>query len=193
MAKSALRAARAISYSNAGTVEFLLTPNGQYYFIEFNARIQVEHGITEEVTGLDLVREQIRLAAGAPLGYSTIPTQGAAIEARINAENPEMNFRPTPGLIKRLQLPGGPGIRVDTHIFSGYEVPHYYDSLLAKVIAKGKDRTEAIERMCAALEEFNTEGVTNTARLCARIVRGDRFRRGDIGPDLVDEYLPAMG
>ena len=139
------------------------SPRWPVLFYEFNARIQVEHGITEEVTGLDLVREQIRLASGAPLGYSAIPTQGAAIEARINAENPEMNFRPTPGLIKRLQLPGGPGIRVDTGIFAGYEVPHYYDSLLAKVIARGKDRTEAIERMCAALEEFNTEGVTNTA------------------------------
>ncbi|HPO14381.1 MAG TPA: acetyl-CoA carboxylase biotin carboxylase subunit [Candidatus Hydrogenedentes bacterium] len=193
MAKAALRAARTINYSNAGTVEFLLGPDGQYYFIEFNARIQVEHGITEEVTGIDLVREQIRIAWGQPLGYSTVIPRGVAIEARIYAEDPEMNFRPSPGVIKRLHLPGGPGIRVDTHIMQGYEVSHHYDSLLAKIIAQGKDRTEAIERLHAALEEMTTEGVTSTARLCSRIVRGDRFRRGDTGPDLLDEYLPSMG
>lgn len=109
MAKAALRTARAINYTNAGTVEFLLSPDGQFYFIEFNARIQVEHGITEEVTGLDLVREQIRIASGQPLGYSAVIPRGVAIEARIYAEDPEMNFRPTPGIIRRLQLPGGPG------------------------------------------------------------------------------------
>lgn len=145
------------------------------------------------MTDIDLVREQIRLAAGEHLGYSTVLPEGAAIEARVYAEDPEMNFRPAPGTIRRLHLPGGPGIRVDTHIYEGYEVPRYYDSLLAKVIARGRDRAEAIERLYAALEEFRTDGVTNTARLCARIVRGDRFRRGDIGPDLVDEYLPSMG
>ncbi len=193
MTKAALRAARAINYSNVGTVEFLLGPDGQFYFIEFNARIQVEHGITEEATGIDLVREQIRVAWGQPLGYSTVIPRGAAIEARIYAEDPEMNFRPCPGRINRLHLPGGPGIRVDTHIVQGYEVSHHYDSLMAKVIAQGKDRTEAIERLYAALDEMVTEGVTSTARLCARIVRGDRFRRGDIGPDLLDEYLPSMG
>lgn len=193
MAKAALRAARAIRYTNVGTVEFLLSPDGQFYFIEFNARIQVEHGVTEEVTGIDLVREQIRLAAGEPLGYSSVIPRGAAIEARIYAEDPDLNFRPSPGVIKRCHLPGGPGIRVDTHLFSGYEVSRYYDALLAKVIARGKDRQEAITRLVGALEEFLTEGVTNTSRLATRIVRGDRFRRGDIGPDLLEEYLPSVG
>ena len=190
MAKAALRAAKKINYTNAGTVEFLLTPDGHFYFIEFNARIQVEHPVTEEVTGIDLVREQIRIAAGESLGYSAVKPQGASIEARVYAEDPEMNFRPSPGIIKVCHIPGGPGIRVDTHLFSGYEVPRYYDSLVAKVIARGKDRDEAIDRLSGALDEFAIEGVTNTAKLCARIVRGDRFRRGDIAPDLLDEYLP---
>jgi acetyl-CoA carboxylase biotin carboxylase subunit len=193
MAKAALRAAKAIGYTNAGTVEFLLTPDGHFYFIELNARIQVEHPVTEEVTGIDLVREQIRIAAGESLGYHSVHPSGAAIEARVYAEDPEMNFRPSPGIIKRCHIPGGPGIRVDTHLFPGYEVPHQYDPMLAKVIARGKDRIEAIERLSGALDEFITEGVTNTARLAARIIRGDRFRRGDIGPDLLDEYLPVAG
>ncbi len=193
MAKAALRAARAIGYTNVGTVEFLLGPNSQFYFIEFNARIQVEHGVTEEVTGIDLVREQIRLAAGEPLGYSSVIPRGAAIEARIYAEDPELNFRPSPGIIKRCHIPGGPGIRVDTHLFPGYEVSRYYDALLAKVIARGKNREEAIARLVGALEEFLTDGVSTTTRLATRIVRGDRFRRGDIGPDLLEEYLPSIG
>ncbi len=191
MVKAALRAAKAVSYTNAGTVEFLLTPDGQFYFIEFNARIQVEHPVTEEVTGIDLVREQIRIASGELLGYSSVKPQGAAIEARIYAEDPDRNFMPSPGTIKVCHLPGGPGIRVDTHLFSGYTVPRYYDSLLAKIIAKGRDREEAIERLSGALDEFAIEGINNTAKLCARIIRGDRFRRGDLGPDLLDEYLPA--
>ena len=190
MAKAALRAAKAMGYTNAGTAEFLLATDGSFYFIEFNARIQVEHPVTEEVTGLDLVREQLRIAAGEPLGYSSVKPQGASIEARVYAEDPEMNFRPSPGIIKQYHIPGGPGIRVDTHLFTGYEVPRYYDSLLAKVIARGQTREEAIERLSGALDEFVTEGVKNTAKLCARIVRGDRFRRGDLGPDLLDEYLP---
>ncbi|MBI2424469.1 MAG: acetyl-CoA carboxylase biotin carboxylase subunit [Candidatus Hydrogenedentes bacterium] len=190
MLRAAVRAAKAIKYTNAGTAEFLLGPDGQFYFIEFNARIQVEHPVTEEVTGIDLVREQIRVASGEPLGYSAVKNQGHSIEARVYAENPEMNFMPSPGIIRRCHIPGGPGIRVDTHLFSGYEVPRYYDSLMAKVIARGKDREEAIQRLSGALDEFITEGVENTARLCARIVRGDRFRRGDLGPDLLEEYLP---
>ncbi len=191
MAKAALRAAQAIGYTNAGTVEFLLGPDGSFYFIEFNARIQVEHPVTEAVTGLDLVQEQIRIAEGEPLGYSRVDMRGAAIEARIYAADPDMNFRPCPGVIRRCYIPGGPGIRVDTHIYSGYEVPRYYDSLLAKVIAWGRTRDEAIERLAIALDEWVTEGVPTTARLCARILRGDRFRRGDLGPDLLHEYLPA--
>ncbi len=188
--KAAIKAAKAINYTNAGTVEFLLTPDGNFYFIEFNARIQVEHPVTEEVTGIDLIKEQIRIADGEPLGYSSVKPQGAAIEARIYAENPDKNFQPSPGLIRDCHIPGGLGVRVDTHIYGGYIVPQYYDSMLAKVIARGKNRDEAIERLAAALDEFVTQGVETTANLCARIVRGDRFRRGDLGPDLLDEYLP---
>jgi acetyl-CoA carboxylase biotin carboxylase subunit len=174
-------------------VEFLLAQDGSFYFIEFNARIQVEHPVTEQVTGIDLVQEQLRVAAGEPLGYSSVKPQGAAIEARIYAEDPEMNFRPSPGIITALHLPGGPGIRIDTHIYGGYEVPCNYDSMLAKIIAYGRDRNEAIERLAGALDEFHTENVHTTARLCARVVRGDRFRRGDLAPDLLDAYLPDAG
>lgn len=187
--ESALTAARAVQYSNAGTVEFLLDPKGDFFFIELNARIQVEHPVTEETTGIDLVREQIRIAAGEALGYSEVEARGSVIEARVYAEDPMYDFRPNPGLIRRCHIPGGPGIRVDTHLFSGYEVPRYYDSLLAKVIARGKNRNEAIERLSGALDELFVENIATTAGLCARIVRGDRFRRGDIGPDLLDAYL----
>ncbi|MCK5862228.1 MAG: ATP-grasp domain-containing protein, partial [Candidatus Hydrogenedentes bacterium] len=138
MTEAALSAAVAVNYSNAGTVEFLLAPDGSFYFIELNARIQVEHTLTEEATGIDLVREQIRLAAGESLGYDTVEQQGFVIEARVYAEDPSADFRPNSGLIRRCHIPGGPGIRVDTHLFSGYEVPYHYDSLLAKVIARGK-------------------------------------------------------
>jgi len=191
MCEAALKAAKAMGYTNAGTAEFLLAQDGSFYFIEFNARIQVEHPVTEEVTDTDLVREQIRVAAGLPLSITSRAPEGAAIEARVYAEDPDHNFRPSPGKITRCHIPGGPGIRVDTHIYAGYTVPRYYDSLLAKVIARGKDRTEAIERLACALDEFETEGVKTTAKLCARIVRSDRFRRGDLAPDLLDEFLPS--
>jgi acetyl-CoA carboxylase biotin carboxylase subunit len=189
--KAAAKAAKAIGYTNAGTVEFLLTPDGYFYFIEFNARIQVEHPVTEEVTSMDLIREQIRIAAGESLSYYGPRCTGAAIEARVYAEDPEANFRPSPGVIRGCHLPGGPGIRVDTHIYPGYEVPRYYDSLIAKVIARGTDRNQALDRLAVALDEFAVEGISTTARLCARIVRGDRFRRGDLGPDLIEEYVSA--
>jgi acetyl-CoA carboxylase biotin carboxylase subunit len=189
MTKAALDVARAAGYSSAGTVEFLLAPDGNFHFIELNARIQVEHPVTEEATGIDLVREQIRLAAGEPLGYEALPALYHVIEARVYAEDPALNFRPNPGIIRRCHIPGGPGIRVDTHLFSGYEVPRYYDSLLAKVIARGNTRTEAIERISGALEELFVENIATTASLCARIIRGERFRRGNIGPDLLAEYL----
>ena len=179
--KAAQRAARAINYSNAGTVEFLLTPDKQFYFIEFNARIQVEHPVTEEVTRKDLVCEQIRLAAGEPLGYSSLPSAGSAIEARIYAEDPENNFAPSPGIVRNCHLPSGPGIRVDTHLFAGYEIPRYYDSLLAKIIAWGGDRDHAIERLAGALDEFKIDGIKTTAALCATILRSGRFRRALTG------------
>ncbi len=193
MMKAAYRAAKAINYTNAGTVEFLLAPDNQFYFIEFNARIQVEHPVTEEVTRKDLVCEQIRISAGEPLGYSAVKTEGHAIEARVYAEDPMQNFAPSPGLIKNCHLPGGPGIRVDTHLFTGYEVPRYYDSLLAKVIAWGQDRNQAIERLAGALDEFRIDGVKTTAALCATILRSGRFRRGDISMNTIDHFLPKVG
>ncbi len=192
LCKAAIRASRAMGYSNAGTAEFLLAPDGEFYFIEFNARVQVEHPVTEEVTGIDLVREQIRIAYGEHLGYNSLPPSGHAIEARVYAEDPENNFIPSPGLIKRLHMPGGPGIRVDTHIFAGYVVPRYYDSLLAKVIARGRDRNEAIDRLVGALDEFTTDGVKNSASICAKVVASDRFRRGDLSADMVEEHLPKV-
>ena len=192
MAEAALLAARAVEYTNAGTVEFLLAPDGSFHFIELNARIQVEHPVTEEVTGIDLVREQIRIAHGEELGYDKVEPRGAAIEARIYAENPDMGFAPCPGKVRQCILPGGPGIRVDTHLFSGYDVPKYYDSLLAKVIARGATREQAIERLSCALDEFTVDGVSTTAKFCARIIRSERFREADLGPDLVGEYLAVV-
>lgn len=189
MSKMAIRAAKAIGYTNAGTVEFLVTPDNNFYFIEFNARIQVEHPVTEEVTGIDLVREQLRIAAGEALGYNAPRPNGWAIEARVCAEDPAKGFAPAPGEVGRCHFPGGPGIRVDTHLFPGYKIPPHYDSLIAKVIAHGKDRDEALQRLVGALDEFTTEGVTNTSGLCGRIIAGDRFRRGDLDTHLIDEYL----
>ena len=191
MAKAAYRVARAINYTNAGTVEFLLAPDGSFYFIEFNARIQVEHTVTEEVTNTDLVKEQIRVAAGLPLSISSsVRPVGWAIEARVNAEDPDKNFVPCPGKITRCHFPGGPGIRIESHLFSGYTVPRYYDSLLAKIIARGQDRDEASSRLARALDELVIDGVTTTARVCARIIRSDRFRRGELTANMVDEFVP---
>jgi acetyl-CoA carboxylase biotin carboxylase subunit len=192
MLKAALRATKACGYTNAGTVEFLLGPDNQFYFIEFNARIQVEHPVTEEVTRKDLVTDQIRIAAGEPLGYSSAKPEGHAIEARVYAEDPERNFQPTPGVISNLHIPSGPGIRVDTHLFAGYRVPQYYDSLLAKVIAWGHDRDEAIERLAGALDEFRIEGVASTSDLCAKILRSGRFRRGDISMDFLEDFMQNL-
>jgi len=189
LARAALRACKATHYTNAGTVEFLLSPDNQFYFIEFNARIQVEHPVTEQVTRIDLVREQIRLAAGEPLGYNSPKREGACIEARIYAEDPDHDFRPSPGRITALHLPGGPGIRVDSHIFTGYTVPPYYDSMLAKIIAWGRDRDQAIARLAGALDEFHIEGIKTTAALCARVLRSGRFRRGDINMSFLEEFL----
>ena len=189
MARAAIKAARAIGYTNAGTAEFILAPDGKFYFIEFNARIQVEHPVTEEVTGIDLVSEQIHIASGEPLRISSVRPVGAAIEARVYAEDPDANFTPSPGTVELCHVPGGPGIRVDSHIFPGYSIPRYYDSLLAKVIAHGQDRQQAISRLASALEEFTIEGAKTTAGFCARIVRSDRFRRGDLSSDMIEQFM----
>jgi len=195
MGADAIRGARSIGYRGAGTVEFLLDHDGAYYFMEMNTRIQVEHPVTEEVVGIDLVKEQIRLAAGEPLGYGQkdVVQSGHAIECRINAEDPEANFRPHPGTITSFHLPGGHGIRVDTHAYAHYVIPPYYDSLLAKLIAHGRDRDEAVVRMERALEEFVVEGIKTTIPFHQRVIADPRFRAGIFDTTFIQgmESLPV--
>ena len=190
MGEAAIRAARSVGYVNAGTVEFLLAPDGQFYFLEMNTRIQVEHPVTEMVTGVDLVKAQIRIAAGERLALrqQDVRLDGHAIECRVNSEDPE-TFTPTPGTVTRLHLPGGPGIRVDTAIFSGYTVPPYYDSLLAKVIAWGQDRDEALVRLSGALQELEIAGVTTNVEFLRRVLRQPEFVRGEHTTDFVERLM----
>jgi biotin carboxylase len=191
MGRVAVRAAKAVSYEGAGTIEFLLDNDKNFYFIEMNTRIQVEHPVTEAVSGIDLVKEQIRIAAGEPLNLRQrdIALRGHAIECRLNAEDPQHNFMPSPGKIRGLGLPGGPGIRVDTHIYSGYEIPHHYDSLLAKIIAHAPTRTAAIRKMNLALQEFRIDNVKTTAPFLRRILEDRRFRSGDYCTDLIEKLV----
>jgi acetyl-CoA carboxylase biotin carboxylase subunit len=179
---SAVRAAEHIGYAGAGTVEFLLDPDGHFYFMEMNTRIQVEHPVTEMVTNFDLVKEQIRVAAGEKLSFTfhNHRLRGHAIECRVNAEDPFRNFQPSPGTITAFHPPGGPGVRVDTHIYAGYTVPPYYDSLLAKVIVHGNTRAEALARMSQALDSFIVEGVTTTIPFLSRVLHHPDFQRGDV-------------
>jgi len=182
MGDAAVRLASAIGYLGAGTLEFLLDQSGQFYFMEMNTRIQVEHPVTEMVTGFDLVKEQIRIAAGEAL---SLPAElnglrGHAIECRVNAEDPARNFQPCPGQITAYHPPGGPGVRVDTHVYAGYTVPPYYDSLLAKVIVHGRDREEALARMGQALDSFILEGVTTTIPFLSRLIRHPDFVAGTV-------------
>ena len=182
MGDAAVMLARTIAYVGAGTVEFLLDEDGSFYFMEMNTRIQVEHPVTEMVTSFDLVKEQIRVAAGEKLRLKLIGNRlrGHAIECRVNAEDPARNFQPSPGLITAFHPPGGPGVRVDTHIYDGYHVPPYYDSLLAKVIVHGHDRNEALARMRQALDSFIIEGVTTTIPFLARVMRHPDFVAGSV-------------
>jgi acetyl-CoA carboxylase, biotin carboxylase subunit len=181
MGTAAVAGAKAINYVGAGTIEMLLDSDGKYYFMEMNTRIQVEHPVTEMLTGVDLVKEQIRVAAGEKLSVTTMPPiRGHVIECRVNAEDPARNFQPSPGKITTFHPPGGPGVRLDSHVYAGYTVPPYYDSLLAKLICQGRDRAEAIARMRVALESFVVEGVTTTIPFLARVMHNDRFVRGDV-------------
>ena len=190
MGEAAVRAAAAIDYVGAGTVEFLLDPSGEFFFIEMNTRIQVEHPVTEATTGLDLVKEQIRVAAGEPLSFppGEQPHRGHAIEFRVNAEDPARNFAPSPGLITTFHQPGGPGVRVDTHVYSGYSVPPFYDSLLAKLVVWGNTREEAVVRGREALESFVVEGVSTTIGYLAEITRDDEFQSGDVDTSFVERF-----
>jgi acetyl-CoA carboxylase biotin carboxylase subunit len=184
-------AMKAVGYTNAGTVEFLMDESGDLYFIEVNARIQVEHPVTEEVTGLDLLKEQIRIAAGEklPVTQDEVTLRGHSIECRINAEDPDRNFRPAPGTITYWYKPGGPGVRVDSHVYQGYKVPPNYDSLIAKVITRGKDREEARRRMLLALEEIIVEGVPTTVPFHLKALASPRFIKGDLDTGIVAAWF----
>lgn len=181
MGEVAVKAAQAVHYKNAGTIEFLLDKHGEFYFIEMNTRIQVEHPVTECVTGMDLIKAQIQIAAGEKLylKQEDIIIQGHAIECRINAENPEQGFRPSPGKIETLHIPGGPGIRVDSAVYQGYSIPPTYDSMIAKLIVYGKDRAEAIAKMKRALGEFIIEGVDTNIDFQYMIMNHPDFVRGE--------------
>ena len=194
MGAAAVAAAKAAGYVGAGTVEFVLAPNGEFYFIEMNTRIQVEHPVTELVTGIDLVKEQLRVAAGLPLSFSQedVKVSGHAIECRINAENPEEGFRPCPGRTEFLHLPGGPGVRVDTALYTGYEVPPFYDSLVAKVLAWAPTRLEAIRRMRRCLEELVIEGYPTNASLAHLIMYDPQFVKGSYDTGYLDQNLEGL-
>ncbi len=188
MGDAAVRLAEAVDYENAGTVEFLLDTDGSFYFMEMNTRIQVEHPVTEMVMGVDLVKEQIRVAAGEPLSFRDgMAPRGHAIECRINAEDP-VKFMPSPGRMTVLHLPGGPGIRVDTHAYQEYFIPPYYDSMVAKLIAHGRDREEALARMSRALDFFIVEGVKTTIPLHQQIIADPHFRKGDVSTRFMEGF-----
>ena len=191
MGEAAVKAAKGIDYVGAGTVEFLVDSDGSFYFIEMNTRIQVEHPVTEVTTGLDLVKEQIHVAAGEPLSFpSEIPqVRGHAIEFRVNAEDAFRNFAPCPGPITTFHPPGGPGVRLDTHLYNGYQVPPQYDSLLAKLIVSGRDRDETIVRARHALESFVIEGIKTTIPFLHEITQNDEFVAGGVDTGFVDRFL----
>lgn len=188
MGDAAVRLAKNVDYRNAGTIEFLLDQDGQFYFMEMNTRIQVEHPVTEMVTGIDLVRLQIRVAAGEELELEYTGPVGHAIECRINAEHPE-TFAPSPGKIDVFHLPGGPGVRVDTHAYEGYFMPPHYDSLVAKLIVHDRSRPEAIQRMLRALDGFEVHGIHTSIPLHRRILREESFRQGDFSTRFMEGFL----
>jgi acetyl-CoA carboxylase biotin carboxylase subunit len=191
MGRTAVEAAAAVQYVNAGTIEFLLDADGNYYFMEMNTRIQVEHGITELVTGRDLVREQIRVAAGEPLSFAQkdVTLQGHAIECRLNAEDPE-SFIPSPGVIRHFHVPGGPGVRVDTFAHDGCLVPPYYDSMIAKLMVHARDRTEAVARMKRCLDMTVVEGIKTNIPLHRRIMDDPDFQAGRIDTRFMERFQP---
>ena len=191
MGEAALRICREARYVNAGTVEFVTDPKGNYYFLEVNKRIQVEHPITEEVTGVDLVKQQILIAMGEPLRLTQdeVTFSGHAIECRINAENPFADFAPSPGRVKMYYAPGGRGVRIDSHVYAGYTIPPTYDSMIAKLITTGKDRREAIARMSRALGEYMITGVKTTIPFEQAVMRDPNFRRGKYATNFIENLL----
>ncbi|MEK6768574.1 MAG: acetyl-CoA carboxylase biotin carboxylase subunit [Gemmatimonadota bacterium] len=194
MGAAAVKLSRRIGYVGAGTVEFLLDTDGSFYFMEMNTRIQVEHPVTEMGSSWDLVKEQIRVAAGEKMGIPRggLKLRGHAIECRVNAEDPARNFQPCPGLVTTFHPPGGPGVRVDTHLYAGYTVPPYYDSLIAKVIVHGNDRAEALARMHQALDGFIIEGVKTTIPFLGRVLMHPDFQRGDVDTKFLERESQLM-
>lgn len=191
MMEAAVKAAASVRYTGAGTIEFIMDKDGQFYFMEMNTRIQVEHGVTELLTNTDLVMEQIRVSAGEKLSYrqEDIPFLGHSIECRINAEIPEKNFMPSPGKITALHLPGGNGVRVDTALYTGYTVPMEYDSMIAKVLVLGRNRAEAIQKMRVALEEMIVLGVETNLDFQYKIMRSEAFREGKVDTGFVERFM----
>ena len=191
MGEVAVKAAKAVNYENAGTIEFLLDKDKNFYFMEMNTRIQVEHPVTEMVSGIDLIKEQIRVAAGEPLSVSQedIQIKGHAIECRINAENPKKHFMPCPGRITNVHIPGGNGVRVDTHIYNDYKVPANYDSMLMKLIVYDKDRASAIAKMRSALGEVIIEGIETNIDFQYEILENEAFQKGDTDTGFIEKYF----
>ena len=194
MGETAVRAAKAAGYESAGTIEFLLDQSGEFYFMEMNTRIQVEHPVTEFVSGVDLIKEQIRIAAGEPLSVrqKDIEIRGHAMECRINAEDPERHFMPCPGRITDLHLPGGNGIRVDTAVYNDYAIPPYYDSMIAKIIVYDKDRRSAIRKMISALGEVAIEGVKTNVDFLYELLNQPDFQEGNITTDFIPQHYPDL-
>jgi acetyl-CoA carboxylase biotin carboxylase subunit len=192
MGEATLKAVRAVDYVNAGTVEFLLDADGPVYFMEMNTRVQVEHPVTEQITGVDIIKEQIRIAAGQPMKHATqeaVQMRGHAIEFRINAEDPDHDFRPHPGEVRIFNPPGGFGVRVDSHLYSGYSVPPHYDSLLAKLIVWGETRAEAIARARRALDEFIIVGIPTTIPFHQAAIEVPAFQAGEVYTDFVETHM----
>ena len=189
MAVAAVKAVRAVDYRNAGTIEFLLDTDGKFYFMEMNTRVQVEHPVTEQITGVDIIKEQLRIASGEPMscaGDAPFAPNGHAIEFRINAEDPENGFRPCPGTITRLDVPGGPGVRVEAYVQAGSVISPFYDSMVAKLIVWGRDREEALARGRRALAEFNIEGIKTTIPFHQAVLDEEIFQRGEAHPDFIE-------
>jgi len=190
MGECAVKGAQAVNYKGAGTIEFLVDGD-DFYFMEMNTRIQVEHPVTEMVTGIDLIKEQISVAAGEKLSFSQddIRMSGWAMECRVNAEDPDNDFRPSPGNIQALNIPGGPGVRVDTHVYAGYDIPPYYDSMIAKIITWGRDRTETISKMSRALDEFLISPIKTTVDFHKKVMMDADFRDGNVSTHFVERFF----
>lgn len=188
MGEAAIRGCKAVGYENAGTIEYLVDKYRNFYFMEMNTRIQVEHPVTEQVTGHDLIKLQLKVAAGERLPRRRVQVRGHAIECRINAEDPENNFRPNPGLITDFHMPGGFGVRVDTHSYAGYQVPPYYDSLIAKLIVSAQTRDGALNKMASALDEFTIEGIKTTIPFHRQVMRNEEFRSGKFDTSFLETF-----